>query len=328
MTPSFHARLVNGRWGDPALFVEQAHERGALLFDLGDLHALSTRDLLRVTHVFVSHLHMDHFIGFDALLRTSVGREKRIAMAGPDGLANAVGHKLHAYSWDLIGGYETDLVFDIVELVAPEQVRRSRFRLLSAFAREDLGDALSPGGLVAQTPAFSVHAVQLEHHGPSLAYALEEPVHVNVWRNRVDERGLTVGPWLKPLKEAVRDGAPDQQPITLSDGTVVPLVQLRDLVGVEPGQKLAFATDLRDTPANRDALVALARGADLLFIDASFAASDAARAWSRGHLTTRAAGEIGRLAGVRRVEPFHFSPRYEGSEDLLLAEVEAAFSPR
>ena len=328
MAPSFHARLVNGRWGDPALFVEQAHERGALLFDLGDLHALSTRDLLRVTHVFVSHLHMDHFVGFDMLLRASVGREKRVAMAGPEGLADAVGHKLHAYTWDLIGGYDTDLIFDIAELVAPEQVRGSRFRLLSRFAREGLGYARAPGGLVVKTPAFSVRAVQLEHHGPSLAYVLEEPVHVNVWRNRVEERGLAVGAWLKPLKEAVRDGAPDERPITLADGTMVPLGHLRDLVGVEPGQKLAFATDLRDTPANRDALLALAHRADLLFIDASFAAADSARAWNRGHLTTTAAGEIGRLAGVRRVEPFHFSPRYEGSEDLLLAEVEAAFSPR
>lgn len=327
MTPSFHARLVNGRWGDPALFVEQAHERGALLFDLGDLHALSTRDLLRVTHAFVSHLHMDHFVGFDALLRVSVGREKRVAMAGPDGLASAVGHKLHAYSWDLIGGYDADLIFDIAELVAPERVRRSRFRLLSAFTREELGDAEAPEGLVAETPAFSVRAVQLQHHGPSLAYALEEPVHVNVWRNRVEARGLAVGAWLKTLKEAVRDGAPDDRWIPLPDGGA-PLGALRDLVGVEPGQKLAFATDLRDTPANRDALLALARSADLLFIEASFAAADAARAWDRGHLTTAAAGEIARLAGARRVEPFHFSPRYEGCENLLLAEVEAAFSPR
>jgi ribonuclease Z len=31
---------------------------------------------------------------------------------------------------------------------------------------------------------------------------------------------------------------------------------------------------------------------------------------------------------VRRVEPFHFSPRYTGQEDRMLNEVAAAFSGR
>ncbi len=48
MRPSLHPRLVNGRFGDPGLFVEMLHRRGALLFDLGDLAPLSARELIRV----------------------------------------------------------------------------------------------------------------------------------------------------------------------------------------------------------------------------------------------------------------------------------------
>jgi ribonuclease Z len=46
----------------------------------------------------------------------------------------------------------------------------------------------------------------------------------------------------------------------------------------------------------------------------------------RAHLTTRAAGEIARAAGVRRIEPFHFSARYGGDEARLVKEVLTAFA--
>jgi ribonuclease Z len=87
-------------------------------------------------------------------------------------------------------------------------------------------------------------------------------------------------------------------------------------------------TDVADTPANRQAIVALARGADLLFIEAAFAQEDTALAAARAHLTTAAAGRIGRDAGVRRIEPFHFSARYAGQDARMLAEVAAAFAGR
>jgi ribonuclease Z len=64
----------------------------------------------------------------------------------------------------------------------------------------------------------------------------------------------------------------------------------------------------------------------MLLIEATFAAADQALAAARAHLTTAAAGEIARAAKVRRVEPFHFSPRYADREAAMLAEVEAAFA--
>lgn len=325
MNPTFHGSLVNGRFGDAAVFVERMHAREALLFDLGDLAALSARDLLRVTHVFVSHMHMDHFIGFDALLRVHVGRAKQITLVGPEGIASCVGHRLAGYSWDLVHRYESDLVFHVVELAAAELARETRFRLRAAFAAEPLGEKPVIDHIVAETPAFTARASILEHHGPSLGFALAEPLHVNIWRNRVIERGLPLGPWLAPLKQAVREGRGDDHPVQLPDGSTAPLGQCRDLLTVEPGQKLGYVTDVRDTAANRHAIAQLCKGADTLFIEASFAAADADKADHRAHLTTSAAGEIARQARARRVEPFHFSPRYEGAEEQMLAEVRGAF---
>jgi ribonuclease Z len=102
MRPILHPSLVNGRSGDPALYIETLFERRAILFDLGDVTALSPRKIQRLEHVFVSHAHMDHFIGFDRLLRLLVGREKKINLYGPGGFIDHVHHKLLDYQWNLV----------------------------------------------------------------------------------------------------------------------------------------------------------------------------------------------------------------------------------
>ena len=97
MRPLLHPALVNGRTGDPALYIETLFERRALQFDLGDIAALSPRKVQRLDHIFVSHTHIDHFIGFDRLLRLLVGREKTVSLYGPDGFIDQVAHKLAGY---------------------------------------------------------------------------------------------------------------------------------------------------------------------------------------------------------------------------------------
>ena len=94
--------LINGRTGDPALYIETLFEQRAILFDLGDITSLSPRKIRRLEHVFVSHAHIDHFFGFDRLLRVLVGRDKQINLYGPAGFVGRVHHKLQAYLWNLV----------------------------------------------------------------------------------------------------------------------------------------------------------------------------------------------------------------------------------
>jgi ribonuclease Z len=332
MRPLLHPTLVNGRSGDPALYIETLFEKRAILFDLGDIAALPARKILRLEQVFVSHAHIDHFVGFDRLLRLNVGREKQIALFGPAGFIDQIGHKLRGYLWNLAESYACDLIFVVTEIDDALATRTVRFRLKTTFAAEELGHGRLADGVVHSEPTFHISTAVLDHGTPVLGFALEEAAHVNVWKNRLDERQLPVGPWLSALKRAVVEGQPGDFPVSVAAASnaggvrEMPLGELRELVTVTPGQKIAYVTDVADTPENRATIVALARGADLMFIEAAFAKEDAAQATVRAHLTTAAAGEIARAAGAKRVEPFHFSARYDGDDDRMMAEVQAAFA--
>ncbi|WP_237214748.1 MBL fold metallo-hydrolase [Falsiroseomonas oryziterrae] len=334
MNPTLHPRLLNGIAGDPAVFVEAMHAPGAVLFDCGDLSALSTGHLLRVDLLCVSHAHMDHWSDFDRLLRPLIGRAKRLQVVGPPGFAALLERRLRSYTWNLVDRIAPELAIEATE-VHPDRLHRVCFRLQSGFAPEDARDAPRDGprdGAVLEIGALRLHAALLDHHTPSLGFALEEAMHLNIRRGGPEARGLPLGPWLAGLKAAVALGLPDDHaiPVFARTGEAagaprLPLGALRDLVGVTPGQRIAYLTDFGDTPPNRAAAIALARDADTLFIEAPFLSADAAIAADRMHLTTRAAGSIAREAGVRRLAPFHLSPRYAGQEAAWTAEIEAAF---
>lgn len=333
MTPLFHPSLVNDPFGDPALFIDFLFERRALLFDLGDLAPLPPRKLLRVSHVFVSHTHVDHFIGFDGLLRLCLGREKRLALFGPPGFVDQVEHRLASYTWNLVESYPTDFTVVAHEVHPDGTGRQAAFRCRARFTREGEEPFAAPGLLLLDEETFRVRCAFLDHQLPCLAFALEEKSHVNVMKNRLVERGLTVGPWLRELKRLVLSSAPVDTPVRAAGQAegeerelIIPLGELRQKVlSIVPGQKVAYVTDARYTPENVARIVELAQGADYLFIEATFAAADTERAAMRCHLTTRQAGGLARQAGASRVIPFHFSPRHQGEEELLRREVAAAF---
>ncbi len=333
MRPSFHPRLINDPFGDPGLYVEFMFERRALLFDLGDLHALAPRKILKVTHAFVSHTHMDHFMGFDQVVRICLGRDTRLRLFGPPGLIGQVAHRLAAYTWNLVHNYPQDFGFSVSEVHPGGRVAVAEFGCRSAFARHDLGSQTIPDGVLVDDDTFRVRGVLLDHKIPCLAFSLEEKAHVNVWKTKLQDLGLPVGPWLKDLKRAVLRGDADESPCRVwwREGAdirerTLSLGWLKERVlQIVPGQKLAYVVDAVYHAENARAIVELARHADVLFIEAAFLHQDAQRAAARAHLTAHQAGVLAREAGVKAMVPMHFSPRYAGQGDRLRGEAEQAF---
>jgi ribonuclease Z len=326
MTWLVQPSLVNDPFSDPGLLIDFRFGRRALLFDLGDLTPLSPRQLLRVSHAFVSHAHMDHFAGFDRLLRVCLYRPMPLHLVGPAGFADRVEHKLRAYTLNLLEQHPFDFLITAAELEETGVKRICEFRAREAFRRQEPSPALLRAGTVLDEDEFRIKSVVLDHGTPCLAFAFEEKLRVNVWSEGLKSLRLGVGPWLNEAKRAVRRGAPDDSEIVVSRDLSIPLGVLKQhALRTAPGQKIAYVVDAAYHEENVDRIIAFARGADQLFIEAAFLDADADIAAQRRHLTARQAGDIAKRAGVARFVPFHFSARYREQEDRLRSEAEQAF---
>lgn len=334
MTPQYHPFLVNGRFGGPVVYVDFRFSKRGILFDLGDIAALPTRKILRISDVFISHMHVDHLIGFDRVLEVLLGRPRRVRLYGPEGLVDAVGHKLAAYTWNLAQRVPGNLTFVVTETAEDGWSQRAEFALSDHFTKSKVHRFRFDDDVVHEEATLTVRRASLDHGIPCVAYALRERAHVNIWKNRLQDLGLGRGPWLNALKDAVLRGEPDdivihaawQTPSGLEQRDLPLGLLRRQCLSITPGQKIAYVTDASHSDSNQKKIVDLVRDADHLFIECAFADRDVALAADRHHLTATQAGTLARRAGVRRVEAMHISSRYVGSEAQILDEMSRAFA--
>ena len=326
MRTLFVPSLIDGPRGDPGLFVDLQDEGRAVLLDLGRIGHLPARKLLRVDHAIVSHCHMDHFMGFDVLLRLALGRERELVVTGPAGFLEAVRGRIAAYTWNLVDGYPIRLRIQEVdgEVVRSESYSgASRMRPIAEPSREF-------HGVVHAERLFTLHADVLDHWIPVLGACLREVEHLAVDPDRLAKLGLVPGSWLRDLKQHVRRGDPDTTQVMASTSggstAVWTLGELApQILHVGEGQRIGYVTDVAFHESNLERIARLVVGCDLLVCEAAFLQEDFALAAERHHLTARQAGEVARRAGARRLVIFHISPRYEGREAELFEEAERAF---
>jgi ribonuclease Z len=331
MRPSFIPRLVNGPFEDPGLFVPLAFRKRALLFDLGDLSALSPGDILKTTHVFITHTHMDHFSGFDQMLRLLLGRRKSLHMFGPSGFLNNVVGKLQGYTWNLVRHYDEGLNITVTEIDAQMRTTRS-FKCQERFAPSPTAIGPSRLPVVYEEPGFNVQTAILDHEIPSLAFAVQERFHINILKPRLQELGLEAGPWVSRFKKMLYEGVnPDskievQRADRVGGPTAFPIGELSErITRITPGQKIAYVADALYSPENERNIITLAHKADHLFIEAAFLEKDRSIAKKKYHLTAHQAGTLAHKSHVREMTIFHHSPRYTDQGHLFQEEAKRAF---
>lgn len=329
MKSSFLSRLVNGPYGDPGLHIDLRWQGEAIQFDIGRIDRFPAAEILKVSHVLVSHTHMDHFFGFDRLLRLFLAREATVHLYGPAGFIANVRGRLAGYTWNLVDGYPLTL---IVNEITTTTITTVELRATDAFAAQPPRQK-SFDGVAFEGSGWRVRTAILNHKIPCLAFAVEEDSHLNVRKEELERLGIPAGRWLNQLKDAIRSGEPDNTQITAewrlggeAQRRELSLGELRDRLLVESrGQKVAYVVDTLFSVENAARIAELAAGADIFYCESPFLDEDREEALKRYHLTARQAGSLARMASVRRLEVFHFSPRYDGRANEIYDEADATF---
>jgi ribonuclease Z len=223
---------------------------------------------------------------------------------GLPGLLATCGMAGHVERMDVYGPTET-------EAFVGESFRLSEGRFGYA-----LGIHTVEEGLVYEDEDYVVTCRQLKHRIPAFGYRVEERDRPGTFEvEKARELGIPSGPVYGRLKNG--------EMVTLPDGRTF---DGRDFCGLpKPGRSFVYCTD---TIYCKSA-VELARDADLLIHEATYAVADEDLAHRSLHSTTEMAARVAKEAGVRQLIITHFSPRYAPGAQVepeeLLREARATF---
>jgi ribonuclease Z len=150
-------------------------------------------------------------------------------------------------------------------------------------------EPIAAGGSLTAT----IEARRLSHGIEAYGYRLVEPDGRRMLPERLSAYGIA-GPAVGHLQRTGHLDL-DGRRVTVAEVSVP-----------RPGQRFAFVMDTRLC----DGVFALADGADLLVIEATFLRSETELARRYGHLTAAQAARVAAESGVRRLVLTHFSRRY------------------
>ncbi|MEJ2679525.1 MAG: ribonuclease Z [Gemmatimonadota bacterium] len=166
-------------------------------------------------------------------------------------------------------------------------------------------------GQKVKQEGYDIVAFRTSHGGASLGYALVEHQRLGRFHpDRARELGVPEGPLFGRLHRG--------EVVEVEGRTIRP----EDVVGPpRPGRRVVYTGDTRPS----EKTVEMARDADLLIHDATFADEEADRARETGHSTAREAATVAKEARAERLVMTHVSPRYADDPRVLEREAREVF---
>jgi ribonuclease Z len=314
--------LVNGSTGDPVLYLDYPGADNALLFDGGENAGLTAAQLGDLEAVFVTHHHVDHFIGLDRIIRANMDRDKVLHVFGPVHTIRKVYDRITAYEYPFFPFQK--IVVRVTELLAGV-ARTAVLECTKKFPEPDVVEQPWAGPVCYENADLCVEAEPADHTVPCLAYALAEKTGYHPDPAKLGAGALRPGRWVAEVLRQLRAGADVETRLEIDGGSFT-LAALADrYFARSPGARVAYITDTLWSEAARPGLTRLARGAWRLYCDSFYAAAEAKQAAKYKHMLAPQAGELARAARVEQLVLIHFATRYAGKYQQLVDEASAVF---
>lgn len=314
MKNNFIIKPINSPFEDSAFFVRNIHKKTAFLMDCGRIGNLSNSEALSIDDVFVSHTHIDHFYGFDRLLRGFIRADKKIRFFGPPGFINNVKGKIAGYTWNLIKSYT--LVIEVWELFQ-DRFNVAVFEAKNGFVPYEYS---VERGIIDLHDGFTLDYEFFDHGTVSVGYRIKEPVHINIKQGVMEKFGYKKGPWVSELKRRLRINDKDFYLEVKTESGIAPkkISELEyELIIYSPPQDITYITDVSPTFENYKKAVNFSKDSYILFIEGMFLKEDILHAIDKKHLTLDMSKNIFNMSGSSLVHFFHFAPKYAQSKDIF-----------
>jgi len=315
-------QLVNGSTGDPVLYLDYPGSDNALLFDGGENGSLTTAQLGDLEAAFITHHHVDHFIGLDRIIRANMDRDKVLHLFGPVNTIRKVYDRITAYEYPFFPFQK--IVVKITELL-PGTMRTAVLECTRKFPEPEVIETAWTGPVCYENADLRVEAVHAEHTVPCLSFALAEKSGYHPDPLKLAAGMLKPGAWVQDVLKSLRSGADMQSRLNINGGSFTLESLAANYFTQSPGARVAYVTDTFWSDAVRPELVKLAKGAWRLYCDSFYASAQAKQAAQYKHMIAPQAGELAKLAKVEQLVLIHFATRYAGKYQTLIDEAAAVF---
>ncbi|HEY6838935.1 MAG TPA: MBL fold metallo-hydrolase [Geobacteraceae bacterium] len=323
LEPTFCSGLLD----DPVLYLFVRPLGKALLFDCGQIHHLAKRVVKSVVGVFITHAHMDHFMGIDTLVRHNHVAPKTIDVFGPPGIARRMAGKFSGYEWNLTEPYWCS--FRVHE-IHDRKIVTHLFPGPEGFVGRFLGESPRTDRVIYRNEWVQVEANVCDHRIPALIFRVTEREAFAIDEEKLAAEGYVKGEWVRLLKKHFYGAASEAAPLLAvkrqgerSVDVVVenPMALYEAIRKRETPASIGYVTDVAFSEDNIARIVGLLQGVTLLVCECSFLAGDRGKARLSSHLCTDDVTSLLDRLSPLFVLPMHLSKTYIGRTHLLYDEL-------
>ena len=319
MKSNYSFRRINSPFDDSGIFLRNVYMKKAKMFDCGRLGNIDNSELNDVSDVFITHTHLDHFIGFDRFLRGTIALGNSFNFYGPAGFIKNVRGKLDGYTWNLIKDYTISFhVYEITE----EGINSSIFSAKNEFAEVKVHEKIDS---IEIENGFKLKYEFFDHGITTLGYRLCEPERISINKDKMKSLGIKNGVWVGNFLKELELKSNDNISFEIESENGKKSYYTNELkyllVEYPETQDITYITDIAPIDKNIEKAIEFAKNSFILIVESVFMDRDFEHAKLKNHLTLSYSKKIYTESNSEFVSFGHFAPKYDRCKDELFSEL-------